>query len=205
MSRLKFVPARMSGSPEDTDRILIGVCAVIWLVLLGTCVAALVSLIDLGNGGHAAAARSTHTPWLLYIIAAVSAVVILAAIPVLLRARYTATHGAAAPQQPGRPTKTMGTPAPDTGGWAVTERLRAFDPAASTPLERIWLRGTVVLAMAVGAALIAVAIATSLMAGGQDTLAWSSYAVAGVVTAAMPVIPWFFLRELRGTLAPEVN
>lgn len=200
MTRLKFLPARIAGTPEDTDRILIGVSVVIWLVLVGTSVAALVALIDLGDGGHAGATRSTHTPWPLYVIAAISALVILAAIPILLRARSAAVPAATDRRRPGRPVRVGEPTVPDTSARAGTGRLRALDLAAGTPLERIWLRGTVVLAIAAGAALIAVAIATTLMAGGRETLAWSSYGVAGVVTALIPLIPWIFLRQLHSAL-----
>ncbi|OBJ73524.1 DUF2561 family protein [Mycobacterium sp. 1274756.6] len=202
MSR-KFVPTRISRSPVDTDRILIGVSAVIWLVLLGTGVAAVVSLVNLGQGNnHSEAVRSGHTPWLLYVIAVVSALVILAAIPVLLRARQNAAAPAVTPRQPVRPDKYRA--GVDSGG-AATEKLRILDPVAVTPMERIWVRGTVLLAIAVGAALTAVAIATNLMAVGRDGVAWGSYAVAGLITAAMPVIPWFFLRQLHVLLDRETE
>ncbi|MBV8788703.1 MAG: DUF2561 family protein, partial [Mycobacterium sp.] len=42
-------------SPEVIDRILIGSCAAVWLVLLGVSVAAAVALADLGRGFHKAA------------------------------------------------------------------------------------------------------------------------------------------------------
>ncbi|MGV0697282.1 DUF2561 family protein, partial [Mycolicibacter sinensis] len=72
-------------SPEVTDRVLLGVCAAIWLALLGMSVAATVALVDLGRGFDQPT-ESSHTG-LLYIVIGVSALVILAAIPVLLRAR----------------------------------------------------------------------------------------------------------------------
>ncbi|MGV0636130.1 DUF2561 family protein [Mycolicibacillus trivialis] len=204
MSRWKFVPNRISRSPVDTDRILIGVSAVIWLVLLGTGVAAVVSLVNLGQGdNHGDAVRSGNTPWALYVIAVVSALVILAAIPVLLRARQNAAAPAAAPRRPVRPDK-YSTDIPN-GGAATTEKLRMLDPVAVTPMERIWVRGTVLLAIVVGAALTAVAIGTNLMAVGRDGVSWISYAVAGVITAAMPVIPWYFLRQLHVLLARETE
>ncbi|BBY53276.1 DUF2561 family protein [Mycolicibacillus koreensis] len=203
MNRWNSVRARVVGSPADADRILIGVCAVIWLVLLGTGVAAVVALINLGTGGHGEVTRSSHTPWALYIVAVVSALVILAAIPVLLRAR----QGAAPPppvrrRVAGAPPVASGQAA---GGSAITEKLRVFDPAASSPAERVWLRGSVLLAIAMGVALIAVAIATNLMAVGRDALSWGSYGVAALITVAMPVIPWLYLRQLHGLLARERN
>lgn len=209
MNTWNSVRTRIVGSPADADRVLIGVCVVVWLVLLGTGVAAVVALVNLG-GGNTEATRSGQTPWPLYVIAVVSALVILAAIPVLLRARQTTPPTGAAVQRrmapkagPAGSARSAPAARRDASGWAVTEKLRVFDPAATTPLERIWLRGTVVLGIAVGAALIAVAIATTLMAVGRDTLAWSSYGVAGLVTAVMPVIPWLYLRHLHGMLARE--
>lgn len=49
-------------------------------------------------------------------------------------------------------------------------------------------------------ALIAVATATYLMAVGHQGAAWSAYVIAGIVTVAMPVIPWQHVRRLRRTL-----
>lgn len=99
---------RPGYSPELVDRILLRVCAAIWLALLGMGVAATVALVDLGRGFHQPA-ETSHTG-LLYIVGiGVSALVILAAIPVLLRARQagaaaSAVLGAAAhrPGEAGR-------------------------------------------------------------------------------------------------------
>jgi hypothetical protein len=52
-----------------------------------------------------------------------------------------------------------------------------------------------------GVALIAVAAATYLMAVGHDGPSWVVYGVAGVVTAALPVLEWLHIRQLR-RLAP---
>ena len=65
-----------------------GVCGAIWLVLLAVGVSAIVALIDLGRGHTWAATGST--PWLLYSVIVVSGLVILGAIPLLIRARCTA-------------------------------------------------------------------------------------------------------------------
>jgi len=51
--------------------------------------------------------------------------------------------------------------------------------------------------------MIAIGIATYLMAIEKDTAAWVLYVLAGIVTVAMPAAPWFYLRELRGLLEPS--
>lgn len=76
-----------SRSPETTDRALIVACAVVWLLALGFFVAAGVALTDLGRGQPQAPTAEGATPWLLYSVIGVSAVVIVAAVPLLLRAR----------------------------------------------------------------------------------------------------------------------
>ena len=67
-------------------------------------------------------------------------------------------------------------------------------------MDRLWLRCAVVIACAMGVALLAVGIATYLMAAGHDTSSWAAYVVAGLVTLAMPAIPWIYLRQLRELL-----
>ena len=47
-------------APEVVDRILMGACAAIYLVLLGVSVAAAVALADLGRGFHKAASEPAH-------------------------------------------------------------------------------------------------------------------------------------------------
>jgi hypothetical protein len=51
-----------------------------------------------------------------------------------------------------------------------------------------------------GLAVLAVGIATYLMAAGHDTPSWAAYVVAGLVTLAMPAIPWIFLGQLRAVV-----
>ncbi|XRQ09324.1 DUF2561 family protein [Actinomadura welshii] len=48
-----------------------------------------------------------------------------------------------------------------------------------------------------GAALVAVAASTYLMAVGCDGASWVGYVLAGIVTAVMPVIEWIYVRKLR--------
>ncbi len=84
-------------TPSTTDRILVGSCAAIWLALVGMSVAALVALMDLGRGFHAAKGNP-HTSSVLYAIIIISALIILAAIPMLL----------APPDHPGRTGGSLG-------------------------------------------------------------------------------------------------
>lgn len=186
-------------SPAAVDWILVGLCALIWLVLLGFSVAATVALVDLGRGFHKPA-ENPHSG-LLYIVIGISALIILAAIPVLLRARqgepvrrpagFPAPRGGAAPTRPGQRL-------PPIGSETRARRAAARRPAAHDELvDRILLRGTTELASAIGTALIAVAAATYLMAVGKDTGAWVGLGVAGLITVLTPAIPWLHVRQLE--------
>ena len=73
-------------------------------------------------------------------------------------------------------------------------------PSIPPAVDRVWLRCAVVIACAIGLALLAIGIATYLMAAGHDTFSWAAYVVAGLVTLAMPAIPLFYLRQLRELL-----
>ncbi|BBY37595.1 hypothetical protein MMAN_17290 [Mycobacterium mantenii] len=201
-------------APEVIDRILIGACAAIYLVLLGVSVAAAVALADLGRGFHKAAS-SPHTTWVLYAVIIVSALIIAGAIPILLRARRMsqsepAASAMTAPARgPSRPSVRLGSGALRTG----TERTQQTTVQTAAPasdgewsgeaVDRVWLRGTVILTGTMGAALIAVATATYLMAIGHDGASWVGYGFAGVITGAMPVVEWLHIRQLRRVLAEQ--
>jgi hypothetical protein len=189
--------------PDVIDRILLGACAAVWLVLLGVSVAAAVALVDLGRGYHKTAGGS-HTSWVLYAVIIVSALIIAGAIPVLVRARRMgliepAARTAARP--PSRPPVRLMSPAPRTAAERARQpRTLAAEPAAEwsgAAVDRIWLRGTALLAGTMGAALIAAATATYLMAVGHDGGSWVGYGLAGAITAAMPVVEWLHVRQLR--------
>lgn len=196
--------------PDVIDRILVGACAAIWLVLLGVSVAAVVALADLGRGFHRTAG-SSHTTWVLYVVIIVSALIIAGAIPVLLRARRmaqtdpairTATVPARAPGR--TPLRSGAATARTVAGRARAHPVQAAGPAAEwsgAAVDRVWLRGTVILAGTMGAALIAVAAATYLMAVGHDGASWVGYVLAGLITAAMPVVEWLHVRQLRSLIA----
>jgi hypothetical protein len=70
-------------------------------------------------------------------------------------------------------------------------------------VDRIWLRGTVVLTGALGIALIAVAAATYSMAVGHDGGSWVGYGLAGAVAATMPAVEWLYVRQLRREVAAK--
>lgn len=198
-------------SPDVIDRILIGACAAVWLILLGVSVAAAVALTDMGRGFHKAAGSTHTTSWVLYAVIIVSALIIAGAIPMLLRARRMAQTEPAARGMTAasRPPVRLMSPAPRTAAERARQpRVQA--PAAETDsawsgeaVDRAWLRGTVLLVGAMGAALVAVATATYLMAVGHDSPSWVAYGVAAVVTAGMPAIEWLHVRQLRRAVAAQ--
>lgn len=198
---------RGAVSPATADRIMVGLCAAVWLLLVGISVAAIVALVDLGRGFHEAEG-SPHTSSVLYAIIVISALVILAAIPVLLRARRTArSEPVARPARvpvrsaSGQPSRSGYSPTRTTTRQARSEPVTAWRPALpDNAIDRIWLRGTVALMGTMGVALVAVATATYLMALGHYGAAWTGYVIAGLVTLAMPLIPSRHVRRLRRML-----
>lgn len=194
---------RPGYTPEVVDRVLLGVCAAIWLALLGMGVAATVALVDLGRGYHEPVEKS-HTG-LLYIVIGISALVILAAIPVLVRARQGGAQRPTTgfgPQASARPPVRRSGPLPQRGFDAPGRRGSTEREALpnQAQIDRVLLRGITVLASALGGALTVAALGTYLMAVGEDTGSWVSYGVAGVITLAMPVIPWLYLYRLGEVL-----
>lgn len=194
------------GTPATADRILIGSCAAVWLALVGTSVAALVALMDLGRGFHEAKGNP-HTSAVLYAIIVISALVILAAIPMLLRARRISLDGPVT-RSAGSPARTVSAHSSGSRqltaqtGHGVTERLTTLRPTLSDAVvDRVWLRGTVVLMGTMGAAFLAVSAATYAMAIGHDGFSWTGYGISGAITLAMPLVPWRYVRRLRGMLA----
>lgn len=201
--------APAARSPETVDRLMVGVCGAIWLVWLAVSAIATVALVKLGRGDESSAGGS-HSSWLLYTIIVISALVIVGAIPLLIRARRAAMEaaGSSAPAGDSGPPESIVSPeqpailptSPRVAE-APTEKLRVFgaavDPYRRKPppprqvsrisvvLERIWLRGTTSLLGAMGVALTAVSTATYLLAVHTDTAAWVALGVAGVVTVGM--------------------
>jgi hypothetical protein len=214
-----------TGEFDRTDRILLGACAAVWLVALGAGVAATVALIDLGSG-HTQSTGESETPWLLYAVIAISAAVIIGAVPLLLRARRTALEESPPPVRATPVRAGPGQhPAPVLGAEAPTQELRvpptAAGPVAALPgyatreaispppsplmmaVDQLWLRCAVVIAIAMGVATVAIGVATYLMALDNNAAAWVFYVLAGLATVGMPAIPWFYLRQLRALLEPS--
>ena len=191
--------------PDVIDRVLLGACAAIWLVLLGVSVAAAVALADLGRGFRKAAGNP-HTTWVLYAVIIVSALIIAGAIPVLLRARRAADAELVA-RVAGRPPVGAASPsARIAADRARQQQMQASGPVpewSGEAVDRVWLRGTTLLAATMGVALIAVGAATYLMAVGHEGPSWVGYGVAGLVTAAMPVLEWYHVRQLRSVVAAQ--
>jgi hypothetical protein len=200
--------ARGKMAPATADRILVGSCAAVWLALVGMSVASIVALMDLGRGFHNPRGNP-HTSSVLYAIIVVSALVILAAIPMLLRARRTIRDGPVARSArvpartaSGQPIRSRHAPESTMSQHGPDERLTTLRPALpEAAVDRVWLRGTAALMATMGAALLAVAVATYLMAIGHDAFSWTSYGIAGLVTLVMPLVPWRQVRQLHRTLA----
>lgn len=205
-------PRLNSGTLDQTDRILAAVCAALWLTALGAGVAAVVALVDLGSA-HTAGTSGSDTPWLLYAVIAISALVIVGAVPLLIRARRSAVGGAQRPAARAATAERVGFGDPvaattrlsTVGGPAI--RRTAAPPASSrvgfptAAVDQIWLRSSLVTAGAIGAATTLIGVGTYLMATESDTAGWVAYGLAAIVTVAMPASPWFFLRQLREVLA----
>lgn len=196
---------RLSATPEVVDRAVMLACALIWLVALGVSVAAGVALADLGDGGSTAEVAESRTPWLLYTVIGVSAVVIALAIPLLLRARRTAEEP---PPPPRTGPKTVQARAmmvdadpPDYPGPTPARYSSSVISAAA--LDRMWLRCGLGVLTTLGLAYVAVAVATYLMALDKLTASWIVYGVAGGITLAMIAIPIVYLRQLRAALSHE--
>ena len=115
---------------DRIDRILLGSCAAVWLAALGAGVAATVALVDLSRG-HTASSGESGTPWILYTVIAVSAVVILAAVPLLLRARRAALEEPDPESRPQVAASPPQSPARGAGADAPTEKFQVVAPAAA--------------------------------------------------------------------------
>jgi Protein of unknown function (DUF2561) len=206
-----------TGEFDQTDRILLGACAAVWLAALGAGVAATVALVDLGTS-HGASTGESDTPWLLYAVIAISAAVIIGAVPLLLRARRAALEESPPParatpvravaQQPPLvrsaepPTEKLRVPArAATGpGYATREAISPPPSPLMTAVDQLWLRCAVVIAIAMGVATVTIGVGTYLMAVDNNAAAWVFYVLVGLVTVAMPAIPWLYLRQLRALL-----
>lgn len=178
---------------DNTDRVLLGACAAVWLGALGAGVAAVVALVDLGRS-HPQGAESADTPWVLYTVIGLSVVVIAGAVPLLLRARAQADH----PQPGRRPQPPARSPRPIGGSYrAAPPAMSRYTAAGGTAAaEAVWLRFTLAVVCAIGLGTAAIGLATYLMATGSNVAAWCLYGLAGVVTAGLVALLIVALRQL---------
>ena len=194
-------------------------CAAVWLAALGAGVAATVALVDLGTG-HAQSTGESETPWLLYAVIAISAAVIIGAVPLLLRARRAALEESpppvrhpfapwlasrrrfGAPNRPPRNCECRRGRVATGPGYATREAISPPPSPLMTAVDQLWLRCAVVIAIAMGVAMVAIGVATYLMAVDNNAAAWVFYVLAGLVTVGMPAIPSLYLRQLRALLEP---
>lgn len=200
---------------DRTDRILLASCAVIWLIALGAGAAATVALVDLGQD-RTEPSGEAGTPWLLYAVIGISALVIAGAVPLLLKARREAMSADSGPQPAARPaggrsqdpaagtdaTEKITAPAAFSrqgASYAAPRALRTREAAepTSAATDRVSLRCALGIACAMGVAMVAIGVGTYLMAIDSTVLAWVCYTLAALVALAMPAIPWFYLKELR--------
>ena len=145
--------SRWPGTPQSLDRALVIACAAIWLLVVGMGVAAAVALADLGRG-HSAGESDSGTSWLLYVVIAVSALVIVLAVPLLLRARNAATS---VTQDPAAtpPPRAAALPADhESPGYVEPNRAKATPKVPGDVLDRIWLRCGAGVIAATGAAML---------------------------------------------------
>lgn len=200
---------RTLSGPDNLERILLGACAAIWLLALGAAVAATVALVDLANGrgtvrAEISEASGSETPWVLYTVIGVSAAVIVIAIPLLVRARRQSGHRSIRDYTP-----AGGSVAEDIAAVPTRAERRRQETALSVGdagglgargaglVDQVYVRCALSIACAVGAGALAVGAATYLMATDSGGAAIAFLIIAGIVTVAMPVLPWFYLRELR--------
>ncbi len=138
---------------------------------------------------------SSDTPWLLYIVIAISAAVIIGAVPLLIRARRDAMSDAEPPARTRTATTAGATAGNGRGDATQTEKLRisgttagrihagpgyaaAVTHSTSLPaplvaaIDQVWLRCAVLIACAIGIAMVAIGVATYLMAVESDVAAW---------------------------------
>ena len=100
----------------------------------------------------------------------------------------------------------MNEPTLNEPGYVTREAITPQQSSAlMTAVDQLWLRCAVLIAIAMGVALVAIGVATYLMAVDHNAAAWALYAIAGVVTVGMPAIPWFYLRQLRAWLEPSAT
>lgn len=181
---------------DQTDRVLLGACAAVWLAALGAGVAAVVALVDLGRS-HPQGSESADTPWLLYTVIGLSVVVIAGAVPLLLRARAQADNRQPGNRQPSRrPQPPARSPRPIGGSYrAAPVEMSRYTAGSGAAAEALWLRCTLTLVCAIGLGTAAIGLATYLMATGSNVAAWCLYGLAGVVIVGIVALPIVAVRQ----------
>jgi Protein of unknown function (DUF2561) len=111
----------------------------------------------------------------------------------------------AAPGQPMEASteklRVFGSVADTAGRQAAASRRPAVPSPSEDVTDRVWRRFILAMATAMGAATLAVSVATYFMGVQQDGAAWGALTAAGVVTVLMPLIPWQVLRQLHSSIA----
>lgn len=184
--------------PEAVDRMLIGLCAVIWLAFVGMLVGVIVVLAQMGQrAGPEESAGSSGSSLGIYIVIGVCLAVIIGAVPLLLRARkLPARHPVRRPPADD-PTRTQKLNSLEAHAAPGSPAHRTGTAPHAAVVERLWLRATVGIAGAIGLALLGVVTGTYLMVIGSGAASISAFVFAGLVTAAMGVIPWQTVKRLR--------
>jgi hypothetical protein len=184
-------------SPEVVDRALMIACAAVWLLALGFWVAAGVALVNLGSSHAAAVAgEESGSNWVLYTVIAVSAVVIIAAVPLLLRARNATPAPAPVAASPTSARARLAASRIHAGYPAATSARSAASGVSTELLDRLMLRCGLGVLTAMGLGYIAVGIATHLMAVDSNGASWALYGVAALFLVGMVAVPVLLLKQL---------
>lgn len=213
-------PLRRS-SPESVDRMLIGLCAVIWLAFVGMLVGAIVVIAGMGRtrvrrGLRGASTSSSGYRWPSSSVPCRCCYVPATPLPSAPRKRPLKPRAPIPPVGPLRrldrlprrrrpKLKTFGgladhvshVPKDYNGPGSPAYRAATEAAAKRAVVNRLWLRATVGIAGAIGLALLAVVTGTYLLAVESDTAAIVAFVFAGVITCAMGAIPWVTLKKLR--------
>jgi len=190
-----------TGEFDRTDRILLSGCAAVWLAALGAGVAATVALVDLGTR-HGASTRESETPWLAVCRdrhlccgdhrsgAAIAEGTPGRAGGIAAPRHARSGRGRAAAAGSGRRGADSEIASPGRGatgamaggpGYASREPISPPLSPVMSAVDQLWLRCAVIIAIAMGVAMVAIGVATYLMAVDDNAAAWVLYVLAGIV------------------------